>query len=296
MSVRLATPPEVAGAPLREVEGLFANAERALSRFDAGSELSRLNARAGTWVRVSPLLWEVLGVAITMAEETGGLFDPTLLHALEAAGYTQTFSKVAAGHARPATLRGGNGARFRDLRLRKETREVKVPRGTRLDLGGIAKGYIAQKAAEMLRERGPALVDAGGDLAAGDAPPGWPGWPVAVAAPASQESAAGAAMFLVWLRNGALATSGVDYRRWHVDGTYAHHIIASDTGRPAETDLLTVTVLDPSAARAEAWTTAALVAGARRSAETFAELGLAAVLITDREQVHVTPAMHSFLA
>ncbi|MCA9957854.1 MAG: FAD:protein FMN transferase, partial [Anaerolineales bacterium] len=76
---------------LAQVEALFSHHEQILSRFRADSELSLLNGRSAQWVPVSPLLWQTLTTAISLAELTDGLFDPTLLPALEAAGYTHTF-------------------------------------------------------------------------------------------------------------------------------------------------------------------------------------------------------------
>jgi thiamine biosynthesis lipoprotein len=301
MSVRLAVPPEVAAAPLRATVDLFAAFERVLSRFDPASELARLNRRTGEWVAVSPLLWSVVDAALAMAEETAGLFDPTLLAALEAAGYDRSFEHVAAHLGQPA------GQVVPTARLaghtcaveRRAGHEVRLPPGVRLDVGGIAKGYVAQQAVESLRHCGPCLVDAGGDLAAGAAPPGWPGWPVSVAAP-SADPANGQPVqdqaMLLWLVNGSVATSGVDYRHWMRGGRRMHHVIDPRTGLPADTDLLTATVLDTSAVRAEAWATAALVLGAAAADIWWQRQGLAGALIRQDGRLQITPALRPAIA
>ncbi|HXF63487.1 MAG TPA: FAD:protein FMN transferase [Caldilineaceae bacterium] len=321
MSARLAIGPARAAAPLAQVEALFADAEKRLSRFDPNSELSRLNACPGRWQPVSRLLWDVLASALLMAEETGGLFDPTLLPALEAAGYTRSFEQLrdqrmadepaAAGPMGDGALPGlpadpspplapWPGGQYRLIRRRPMTHksppQVRLPAGVKLDFGGIAKGYVAQQAVMLLRRFGPALVDAGGDLAAGDAPPGFPGWPVAVAAPDSADEGEGRDLALVWLANAALATSGTDYRRWQWNGRAVHHILDPRSGQPAATDLVAVTVLAPTAVQAEAWAKAALILGQQTGAGALAARRLAGLLAGRDGRVTITPALRPWLA
>lgn len=299
MSAHLAVPPEAASAPLRQVTALFAGLEQRLSRFDPASELAQLNRRAGEWAAVSPLLWEVVEAALDLTEETGGLFDPTLLAALEAAGYDRPFEQVAAAVRDDRPMTTGPFTGHARAVERRPGREVRLPPGVRLDLGGIAKGYAAQQAAAFLRQWGPCLVDAGGDLAAGDAPPGWPGWPVGVAAPTTAESETSAQdqdLLLLWLANAAAATSGIDYRHWRRGGQLQHHIIDPRSGLPAVTDLLTATVVDASAVRAEAWATAALVMGAAVAGQTWLRQGVAGALVQQDGRVRVTPTLHSAVA
>jgi thiamine biosynthesis lipoprotein len=138
--------------------------------------------------------------------------------------------------------------RWREIELDTARQAVRLPVGVGLDLGGIAKGDTAQQALNLLAQTGPALVDAGGDLVAGLAPAGCPGWPVALSTP-WREAAPTRDLATFWLADGALATSGVDYRSWVQDGLVAHHLIDPQTGQPAETDLLTATVFAPGSGR-----------------------------------------------
>lgn len=308
MQVRLAADDAVAARPLALVEARFAAAERALSRFDATSELTEVNAQAGAWIKVSPLFWQVLTAALAMAAETGGLFDPTLLAALEAAGYTRSFEQMqaassptqdAVGEANPGT---GHwlGGQYSQIQLREHTQMIRLPTGAKLDFGGIAKGFVAQEAVAFLRRWGPALVDAGGDLVASDAPPGYPGWPVAVAAPESDwrdgETDTGADLATVWLANAALATSGIDYRTWELHGRRLHHIIDPTRGEPAQTDLITVSVLAADAIRAEAWAKVALILGRQQGRSALTAHNLAGVLVDGDGHMHMTPALQPWLA
>ena len=164
-----------------------------------------------------------------------------------------------------------------------------------LDLGGIGKGLVAAAVANLLRPMGPVLVDAGGDVTAGGGAPGYPGWPVAIATPDGW-GAPDEDLLWVWLAAATLATSGIDYRRWEQEGVARHHILDPRTGAPAVTDLVTVSVLDRSAARAEAWAKAALVLGTEAAYLTLASKGVAALLVEQDGRVWMTPALRPWVA
>jgi FAD:protein FMN transferase len=297
MSVWLETASAGAAAKaFDQAVAIFAAYEQALSRFRPDSELSQLNARSGRWVVVSDLLWDVLQVALEMAALTNGRFDPTTLRALERYGYTVTFEQInRAGPDNHNPVPLSFPGNWMDIALDDDRQAVYLPQGMGLDLGGIAKGYTAQKAAGLVRALGPCLIDAGGDLAAGDAPQGYPGWPVAVSAPWPGDGLEPLDLCKLWLANQAIATSGIDYRTWERDGRLVHHLIDPASGAPAVTDGLTVTVLAADAARAEAWATAALVAGSEEGMDALLERELAALMVTQSGAVLLTSAMHKRL-
>lgn len=129
----------------------------------------------------------------------------------------------------------------------------------RLDLGGIAKGWAADIAAQRLAKAGPALIDAGGDIAvSGPMADGSP-WPIAIANPFAPEDSLG----LLLLVRGAVATSGRDYRRWTRGGVEQHHIIDPRTGQPAQTDVLSATIVAPDGPAAEMAAKVALILGSQ---------------------------------
>ncbi len=177
----------------------------------------------------------------------------------------------------------------------EDRQAVRVPSGVYLDLGGIAKGDTAQQVVDLLRDAGPCLVDAGGDLVAGAAPEDLPGWPVAISAPRRDSVTEQDDLVTLWLAEGALATSGVDYRRWTQNGQPMHHLIDPRSGRPAETDGLTASVLASTAAVAEAWATSALIAGPGRGMDTLAGHDVAGLMVTRTGQALLTPRMHQHL-
>ena len=297
MSVRLALPTADAAPHFARAVAYFAEAEARLSRFDAKSELSEVNASAGRWRRVSPLLWEVLDVALAMAAATDGLFDPTLLAGIRATGYDRDFAELA-GRANVVVERDNSGrsGRWQAVNRRAATHEIYLPTGMGLDLGGIAKGVIAKQVVEQLRAVAPCLVDAGGDLVAGDAPPGWPGWPVAIAAPTSAPFGEDAEdLATLWLCDRTLATSGVDFRRWQHNGQWAHHILDPRSGQPAKTDLVSVSVVARVAAHAEGWAKVALILGAEAGLAALLSQGLGALLVEQAGGVVMTPALQRYL-
>src|SRR5574341_2141220 len=280
---------EYPAGTFRQGQRLFSEAEQRLSRFIPESELSRLNQRTGQWVQVSPLLYQIAETALGLAQDTDGLFDPTILHALERAGYDRSFERMDEENHRilpPARA----SANIRGVRLDHAQRAIWLPHEVGLDLGGIAKSYVAQQVGNFLRSHGPCLVDAGGDIVAGDAPRGLPGWPVAIAIPASAQDEPENGLTLM-LANNALATSGVDYRRWVHQGRKQHHIIDPRTGLPAESDLLTATVLADDASVADVWATASLINGAVIGALALTRRNLGGVLIGSNRNATITQTL-----
>jgi thiamine biosynthesis lipoprotein len=311
MRVVLAGGTAASAASLSAVPAWFAEWEARLSRFRPDSDLSRLNAAAGHPTVVGEVLWQVLQAARVAAEWTEGLVTPTLLAAVEEAGYDRSFEQiaVAGGAAVPApagaprrvgarlrqrwTARRLAGARdWRAIRLHEASRSVTLPAGGRLDLGGIAKGWAADEAARRLAVAGPALVDAGGDIAVTGPRAGGLRWPVAVANP----FAPGRHLAVLWLAGGGVATSGRDRRRWRQGGEWRHHIIDPRSGRPALTDVQTATVVATSARQAEAAAKAALILGRRRGLGWIEDHpSLAALLVTDDGEVHASRRLAQYL-
>jgi thiamine biosynthesis lipoprotein len=244
---------------LQQVPAWVETYEATLSRFRPTSELSYLNAHAGHWVRVLPLLFRAVSVAVQAADMTGGLVNPLILPALEAAGYDHSFD--------PVSFRPGSRAAiadipdWREIGLDSDESCIYLPPGSKIDLGGVAKGWIVQQVASRLNGAGPCLVDAGGDLVARGKPveSGLDGW--LVTTPGSPNADTGSPRHIL-LRNAAVATSGVDYRRWSRNGQEFHHLIDPRTGLPARSDVLTATVVAPDAVQAEAWAKASLIGGA----------------------------------
>jgi thiamine biosynthesis lipoprotein len=234
-------------AGLVEVE----TCERVLTRFNPTSDLSRLNGSLGEWVDVDARLVAALRAAVDARRATAGLFDPTILHPLVAAGYDRTFAELTNRPARAADgWRCGAAIWIDEDRCR-----ARLERGSAVDLGGIGKGFSAAHALEAMRLAWPELIggfaDLGGDLAFSGRPTDGGAWRVAVADPRKP----GANLATIQLNGGGVATSGRDRRRFG-PGRGMHHLIDPETGAPAVRGPLAVTVVADDATEAEALGTA----------------------------------------
>lgn len=245
--------------------------ERRFSRFIAGSELSRVNAADGSWVRISPDMAEVLDAAAAMHRATGGLFDPLVLAALERAGYDRTFAEVGDAGPRAAARR----ERPTFAAVERHGDAVRLPRGARMDLGGIVKGWAADRIADDLALVGPALVDLGGDIAVRGTPYGDDAWSIGV-----EDPDGGPHLAELRVQFGAVATSSTRKRRWTRDGEAMHHLIDPRSGEPGESDLVAVVALHPSALVADVWAKCVLLERPERRDALVASCdGLDAILI-----------------
>jgi FAD:protein FMN transferase len=229
--------------------------DRMMSDYRDDSELRRLDARPLEWISASSELFAVLTRAVEIAEATGGAFDPTI------APLVALWRDARKSGRLPERSRL-EGARalvgWRDIQLDSSRRAVRLARsGMRLDLGGIAKGYILQEGLHTLRHHGvsSALLEAGGDIVVGDGPPGRAGWHIdaPLADPQFAERAAR-------LSNAALATSGATAQFVEVDGVRYSHVVDPRTGLGV-TNHVVARVIAEDGATADALATALTVAG-----------------------------------
>ena len=238
---------------LLEVEAWVHGLAAHLTRFSPDSELSLLNSRAGEWVAVSAEVESILGEAMWASEMSAGLVNVAVLPSMLAVGYTQS---LVAGPTVAAPERFAPLPALHEV-LQVRRGEARIARGAGIDLGGVAKGWMADRAARLLGSN--AVANLGGDLmAAGEGPRG-EGWPVGLAG----------ATFL--LRDQGAATSSIRRRRWGA----MHHLIDPRTGAPAETDLAEVSVVASSGFEAEVIAKAALLLGRDHAAAYCATHALA---------------------
>jgi thiamine biosynthesis lipoprotein len=225
--------------------------EARLSRFRPESELSRLNARPGSWVKVSDLLLENIMAAKQGARLTDGLYNPLTLTALINAGYENSFEKLTPSDAKVEAVHVPD---WREIRIDREGHAVCLP--APIDLGGVAKGWTAQYITNQLKAFGSCVVDIGGDMVVHD-PINEPGRAIEVGEPGDE----GGYILKVALKTGSIVTSGTDYRCWQKGGQPQHHLIDPRTGLPAQTDVVSATVIHPHTPTAEAYAKAILILG-----------------------------------
>lgn len=269
---------QAARRALADTEQNFRQLESRLSRFLPDSELSQLNRAAGQPFVASTLLFELIELTLHWRHQTDGIFDPTILKALMAYGYDRSFESITTPVERRVLPAPDPSPAPAQIRLDRAKHSITLPPGVGLDLGGIAKGWTVQQAAQRLGQLGPTLVDAGGDIACVSVPPTGSAWHVGVSDP----HLPGADLATLLLNNEAVATSSLAHRRWQYRGTSAHHLIDPRTGAPAKTDLISVTVIAPRLPDAEIYAKVALILGEKKGmAYLLAQPNVAALLVTN---------------
>jgi len=232
----------------------------AMNLFDPGSELSRINGEAGKQpVKVSPEMMAVLSLALDVSSRTGGAFDVTVGSVEGLWGDIQhggSAGRGPEGEARGRALAGGGAG---NVVLNREAGTVFLPlAGTRLDLGGFAKGYIVDQGVERLGEGGLRcfMINAGGDIRCSGCGQPVPPWKVGLQDPFEK----GALLGVFRVRGEAVVTSG-SYERYfeNAQGRFSH-IMDPKTGRPARGPV-SVTVVAATAAEADGLATAFMVTG-----------------------------------
>ena len=234
--------------------------ESILSRTAEGSELSALNAANGESVSYAAddPLPKLIETALAISEATDGAFDPTLAPVLDAWGFTKDLRRVPSADELAALLAHTG----RDKVALEETADgysVALSDGAQLDLGGIAKGYAADLLRAQLEKEGvtSATLDLGGDVFVMGKKSDGSDWRIAVKDPGDTESYLG----IVSASDAFIVTSGVYERYFEENGVRYHHILDPKTGCPAESGLVSVTVMCKNGAWADALSTACFVLG-----------------------------------
>ncbi len=266
----------------------LARLESLWSRFRPDTDVSAMNARAGTGpVDVAPETIAAVAKAVELYWCTDHLFDPTTLDSLEAHGYDRTFEDIKGrdlpeaerDRVRPAP--GCSG-----IVLDRDAGTIELPRGVHIDLGGVGKGLAADHVAAELVRAGAAgaCVSMNGDVRAAGLGPVDDRWPVPIVDPFDFESV----MATCPLHDGAVVTSTRLYRCWTAGGREAHHLIDPRTGEPADPTIAAVVVAASEAWWAEGLAKAALIAGVDAGRALLERHGVTAwIVAADRDVTQV---------
>jgi FAD:protein FMN transferase len=234
--------------------------EDIMSDYRPESEVRRLEPQTGQWTEVSEPLFSILSRAVMIARATDGAFDPTVAPAVALWRHARRTQRlpdpIATDSAR--ALVG-----WRQIGLDSVGRRVRLSRhGMRLDLGGIAKGFIVHRALGVLRGRGQsmALIEAGGDIAVAEPPPGTTGWTVVIGDTTLHAS------------NSSISTSGARYQFLEIGGVRYSHVIDPRTSM-AVTTAYEATVIASDGATADALATAITILGPERGRTIARRLG-----------------------
>jgi thiamine biosynthesis lipoprotein len=322
-AVLLVTDPGALGEARAIVERELAEIDRSCSRFRADSDLQRVNAGAGRFVSVGPLLIEAVQVALRAAELTDGDVDPTVGNALVLAGYDRDWTLLpkpadepdrtarrgesyrAGAESSPGAIRSlavqARAENFPDNRqhptiralvtpgwqaieLDSERSAIRIPTGVRLDLGATAKAWVADRAAGAVHEAtGAGSLVGLGGDIATAGVAPQDGWRIYVTD--DHRSAPAGQGQTIEIVSGGIATSSTAVRRWSHQGQTRHHIIDPAAGAPVPRTWRTVSVAAQTCLDANIASTAALVR-ADSAAAWLEQLGLPARLVSNDGAVH----------
>ncbi len=268
---------------MRRLEGL-------MSEWRQDSEIGRVNQRAGDWAIVGSETFDVLEKSIWAGKLSEGTFDITF----QAMSGLWKFG--SAQDAKPEVPKKSEIEKrrklidYRKVELDAARHAVRIGKEQAIGLGGIAKGYIVDRAAKVLREAGLSsfLVQAGGDLYGAGRKPDRSTWVSGIQDP---RGAQGKFFAVLDLEDRAFSTAGDYARSYVVDGKRYHHIIDPRTGYPA-TACRSVTIWAPDATTADAVDDAVFILGPEKGLAIVAGLeGVGAVIVDAKNKVWISPRL-----
>ena len=246
-------------ALLEEAFELCAKYEATLSRTVEGSDVWRVNHAGGLPVTVDPKTAALIRTGLDYGGMSDGMFDITIgrLSSLWDFGKSSTVPPEPDLIAARETVDHGR------VTVTGATVLLADPKAW-LDLGGIAKGYMADEIAGFLMERGVegAVIDLGGDISVIGAKPDGDPWRVGIRDPFSESREV---FGVLSTGEASVVTSGIFERRFVEDGVLYHHILDPVTGMPAEIDIVGVTLVTESATAGDAFATALIVGGSEKA-------------------------------
>lgn len=286
---------EAVEAVIQELERLTA----AVDRFTPGSDIHSVNAGAGDWVDVKAETVELVERSLELARLTDGAFDPTVAPLINLWGFIEDPNAEPDEGSSPTILQGQRppehaaieqtlqiiGYEFVEVdpanskvRLTHEKAE--------LDVGGIAKGYGADRALALFKEHGidSGLIDLGGDMFVVGRKPDGSEWRIGVVDP----QAPGTALAVLSLSDKAVVTSGNYERYFEYEGVRYTHLVDPRTGYPQQ-ELASVTVVAPTGTQADALATAVSILGMEKGLELIEGLpGVDGILIGTNGHIEIT--------
>jgi len=258
--ILLAAEGERAMEGMRATRFFIDECEQRFSRFLPASEITELNRSAGEWLQVSDDLMQMFELSRKFYKETNGLFDPTILLDLKKVGYDRSMDEIRAHGAAPQVPASNRTSKpaFTEIAFDPTDNRIRLPLGMEIDLNGIAKGWIVEKAAQLLHTYAETCaVSAGGDMYFIGHPSDGMDWDVYLEDPRDSEQM----LSQLHVASGGVATSSVMKRTWRLGEKVRHHLIDPRTGESAETDWLSVTVIAPDVITADVYAKAILIGG-----------------------------------
>lgn len=226
------------------------------------SEISLLNNNSGTFQEVSPETFNLINRAVSAYDMTGGAFDIAVYPIVKAWGFTTDEYRIPSEEELRRLLMFTDS---RKIQFKPEDSSVRLLTGMQIDLGGIAKGYIASKLYEKAKEKGvkSGLISLGGNVQAIGSKPDGSSWHIGIQHPDYENDYIG----VLSINDEAAITSGGYQRFFERDGKRYHHIIDPSTGAPSDSDVISATVITKDGAMGDALSTAFYVMGSEKAME-----------------------------
>ncbi len=262
--------------------------DKTLSRTVAASDVSRINSSGASWVEVSDYTLDVVKAGIRYGELSDGAFDITVGTVTDLWDYHSDNPKVPEQSAIDEALSHVN---YKNVQIDGKRIRLADP-AARLDLGGIAKGYVADKVAELMQKEGvtSGIVNLGGNIVTIGSKPGEDGFTIGIEKPYSGRSEE---VGYVESADQTIVTSGVYERQFEVDGKIYHHILSTKTGYPVDTDLDAVSLAAPigHSMDIDALSTICLIKGSEAGKSFIEAQGYSAVFCLSDGKIKPTKGM-----
>ncbi|WP_066366854.1 FAD:protein FMN transferase [Neobacillus fumarioli] len=255
----------------------FEFVENLCSRFLPDSELSKLNQQLENEISISPEMYFILREAERFYRETSGMFNPGILEALETNGYAASIETIRGKELTDTVPKNFKTVRTFPVTL-NEKRQTAILHAT-IDLGGIAKGWILDRAAQLLEKHGFGFINVGGDIRVfGELPRSLN---IGIENPFDPANI----LTSLQLEGGAVCTSTSAKRKWLVNGEERHHLIDPRTGTSSNSTIVSATITAPTAIVADVWAKTVLLLGEKKGQEWVNKKGLGAVLINKNGEI-----------
>ena len=268
---------------LEKASNYMRNLEKKLNFYDENSEISLINRNSGIkFVKVSEDTFNVIKSAKFCSELTNGVFDATIAPLVKKWSVNSSSPKVL-------SIEEVNTVKslvdYKDILLCEDNKSVMLARKDQeIDLGGIAKGYIADKIIELYKENGikSGIINLGGNVKALGKKADDLMWNIGIIKP---EKHSNENIAVVSVEDMSVVTSGAYERAFSYNGKMYHHIINPITGYPAETDLKSITVICKDSIHADALSTPLFIMGKYKAYEFMKSKQISGIMVTDDDKI-----------
>ena len=276
-------------ALLDEAETLIGSLEEQVSVTDEHSDIYAIDHTGSG--SLSGNAAELMEQALELCRRTGGALDISVYPIVRAWGFTTGSYQVPDEETIQSLLPLVD---YTQIQYDAATGVVTLPEGMEIDLGSVAKGYAGQLAAQMLREHGvqSALLNLGGNVQTVGAKPDGSPWQIGIKDPQGED-----AMMVLSVEDQAVVTSGGYERYFEQDGQTYWHIMDPSTGHPADSGLISVTIVGDEGVVCDGLSTALFVMGLEKAADLWAQSGdFGAVFVTASGEVYITEGLQDRFA